>query len=648
MAAPGRLEQPIGRVERRPGAASATWARRHPGRGAPARAGRRAARPSRADGSPSPRSTIDWPTTPRPRPAPPSAAAVPPAHPSRAPGGPCPDPRAPTTCTGSPSRTDPALSPDGSRVAFTVKSRAPAATATARPSGSRRPTAASRPAGSRSASASDGARAVLAGRHDARVHQRSPALRRGGARPAEDAKDREDATRSTSCRSTAARPAASRTCRGASSEFAWSPDGTTLAVLTSSLGATTEEDRRSAAGRPSRSPASRRCPTTGTSTAWTTSSTAPASSTTRTATSGSSTSRRARHGRWSRAPRPRSSPPGRPTAPGSRSPRTGAGTPTSRSARAICVVDVATGEVSLVARRRRRDLHPARPGPRDGSSILALGDQFPRVGYRTGIWRFAADGSDAAPRGGTDLLAPERAQARRGDEQRRDAGRGAAARPDGRRRARPVRGAGRGRVRAVAGPRSTGPASRSASTTGEHYLSGWDAVPGPRRSDRVAAIRSSGTELPEVRHVRRHGEGCGRRPDRSAGSMTELAAELDARPAARAPLAERRPRRSRAGSCRPGPAASRSSLEIHGGPHTLYGWSPMLEWQILAGAGVSVLAHEPARLGGLRRGVQPRQPRRLGRRPDGGRHRRRRPGRSRTASPTRTAWASRAARTAAT
>ena len=34
-------------------------------------------------------------------------------------------------------------------------------------------------------------------------------------------------------------------------------------------------------------------------------------------------------------------------------------------------------------------------------------------------------------------------------------------------------------------------------------------------------------------------------------------------------------------------------LEIHGGPHTLYGWSPMLEWQVLAGSGISVLASNP-------------------------------------------------------
>jgi acylaminoacyl-peptidase len=34
-------------------------------------------------------------------------------------------------------------------------------------------------------------------------------------------------------------------------------------------------------------------------------------------------------------------------------------------------------------------------------------------------------------------------------------------------------------------------------------------------------------------------------------------------------------------------------LEIHGGPHTLYGWSPFWEFQLLAGAGISVLYTNP-------------------------------------------------------
>ena len=34
-------------------------------------------------------------------------------------------------------------------------------------------------------------------------------------------------------------------------------------------------------------------------------------------------------------------------------------------------------------------------------------------------------------------------------------------------------------------------------------------------------------------------------------------------------------------------------VEIHGGPHTMYGWSPYLEFQVLAGAGMSVLYSNP-------------------------------------------------------
>ena len=34
-------------------------------------------------------------------------------------------------------------------------------------------------------------------------------------------------------------------------------------------------------------------------------------------------------------------------------------------------------------------------------------------------------------------------------------------------------------------------------------------------------------------------------------------------------------------------------LEIHGGPHTLYGWAPYWEFQVLAGPGISVLATNP-------------------------------------------------------
>ena len=180
-------------------------------------------------------------------------------------------------------------------------------------------------------------------------------------------------------------------------EFWWSPDGTTLAVLTSSLGATARggpppprpaaqaQARRAAAvrlplHRPARLPVQRRRVRRRPG--------QPHLAGRR--------RRRARPGSWSPAPRRgvRASP-GRPTARGSRSRPTAGATPTSTARSGMFVVDVATGEVRTIARRQRRRCSSSPPGRRDGTAIVALGERFPRGGYRTGIWRFAADGSDA-------------------------------------------------------------------------------------------------------------------------------------------------------------------------------------------------------------------------------------------------------------
>ena len=88
-----RWARTASRARRRgPGAASATSARRRPGGGAPARAGTRAARPSRADGSPSPRDRLAA-HAPRPIRAPHPRRARP-AHP-RQPEEPVPRPARP-------------------------------------------------------------------------------------------------------------------------------------------------------------------------------------------------------------------------------------------------------------------------------------------------------------------------------------------------------------------------------------------------------------------------------------------------------------------------------------------------------------------------------------------------------------------------
>ena len=68
-----------------------------------------------------------------------------------------------------------------------------------------------------------------------------------------------------------------------------------------------------------------------------------------------------------------------------------------RGASGIFIVDVDSGEVTTIAGGADATVHRPRPGPATAPAILALGDRFPRSGYRTGIWRFAADGSDAGP-----------------------------------------------------------------------------------------------------------------------------------------------------------------------------------------------------------------------------------------------------------
>ena len=90
---------------------------------------------------------------------------------------------------------------------------------------------------------------------------------------------------------------------------------------------------------------------------------------------------------------------------------------TSTGALGIFVVDVATGAVTTIAGGADATFRtPAGPVTARRSSRSATASRGSGTG--PGIWRFAADGSDAGT-GGTDLLARQRAQARRRDEQRR-------------------------------------------------------------------------------------------------------------------------------------------------------------------------------------------------------------------------------------
>ena len=259
----------------------------------------------------------------------------------------------------------------------------------------------------------------------------------------------------------------------------------------------------------------------------------------------------------------------------------------------LFVVDVADGEVGPVA--GGPDAHFGSPiWSVDGTSVLALGDRMPRAAYRTGIWRFAADGSDSGPGAGHDLLpdsplapnAPMNSDVTLEERARLVMGADGAsilftAPIDGSVELWRVAIDGRGKPERI--------------TEDRHYLSGWDAVAAEGGTEIVAAIRSSPTRLPEVVAIdparRRRGS---RVTDPTP--LTDLNEALSAEIEWVEPLERRWSSGGREiqGWLLPaGMGRQPLVLEIHGGPHTLYGWAPMLEWQVLAGAGMSVLAANP-------------------------------------------------------
>ena len=252
----------------------------------------------------------------------------------------------------------------------------------------------------------------------------------------------------------------------------------------------------------------------------------------------------------------------------------------------IFVVEVATGTVTTVA--GGADATFWRPAwTRDGESVVAIGDRFPRVGFRAGIWRFASDGSEAGA--GTDLLASSELKPDAAMNSDITIGEGHRLWPTADGEAllfsAPVDGSYElWRVSLTSGrvPERL--------TEGRHYISGWHAAT-VQGDDVVAAVVSAPTRLPEV-HVLDVAKG----RKRSPRAITALNAEAQADIAWVEPIERRWTSDGRAiqGWLYPaGEGARPMAVEIHGGPHTLYGWSPVLEWQVLVGAGVSVLASNP-------------------------------------------------------
>ena len=259
----------------------------------------------------------------------------------------------------------------------------------------------------------------------------------------------------------------------------------------------------------------------------------------------------------------------------------------------VFVADVATGKVTTIA--GGDDAVFFNPvWLADGSAVLVTGDRYPRVGYRTGIWRFAADGSDAAKGGGTDLLAASELKPDAAMNSDVTIGEGTRLVPsvDGEHVlfTAPVDGSFELWRVAIEGGRAP-----ERLTEDRHYLSGWDAA-AVDGADVVVAVRSAGAAFPEL--VAYDVAATGRSKARATGPrvLSHLNDELAGEPA----LVEPVDRRSHSGGDQShgwllpaGEGRRPLVLEIHGGPHTLYGWAPFLEWQVLAGAGISVLAPNP-------------------------------------------------------
>ncbi len=259
---------------------------------------------------------------------------------------------------------------------------------------------------------------------------------------------------------------------------------------------------------------------------------------------------------------------------------------------AIHVVDVATRRVTAVT-AGPRSVYGTPAWLPNGVTIAALGHRLMgRAGSRNDIWVFAADGSDATADGGRNLSG--RHDLMPGSAMNSDITRGEDPRirpsPDGRSITFTAPVDGSFELWRI----STGDGALERLTTGRHYISGWDAVAGSRGGATVVYLRSTPTEPPDLWVQVGTGTAL-----RLSSLNTDVVAELDLiEPVERWSEVDGRriqgwylpPARAvAAGAARPVPLVT----EIHGGPHTMYGWSPVWEFQVLAASGMGVFYANP-------------------------------------------------------
>ena len=256
-----------------------------------------------------------------------------------------------------------------------------------------------------------------------------------------------------------------------------------------------------------------------------------------------------------------------------------------RSRPDIHVVDLATRTVTAITAGPQSNFGTPTWLP-DGRTIAALGNRLAgTAGIRNDIWLFAADGSEASPTGGRNLSARH--------DLMPGSGMGSDVTP----------GEGPRLIPTAAGHSLlfTAPIAGSYElwrigladgrlerlTEGRHYISGWDAIPGARGTSRIAYLRSTPTEPSDVWLL----DGA-KDPRRLSAFNAEVLAELELRePKERHATVDGRD--IQGWFIPAGKGAKPLVTEIHGGPHTLYGWSPVWEFQVLAANGIGVYYWNP-------------------------------------------------------